>query len=390
MRAPIYLDNHSTTPLDPRVLEAMLPYLQQDFGNAASRQHVFGWRAEAAVEQAREATAEVIGADPKEILFTSGATESNNMAILGLAQALRSQGDHIVTAATEHRSVLDPCLHLRELGFRVTVLPVDRLGRVDPDQVRAHLDVRTILISIMAANNEVGTLQPLADIGKLAKEKGIIFHSDAAQALGKMPLNVETLGIDLLSISAHKVYGPKGSGALYVRRRAPRVTLHPIIFGGGHERGLRSGTLNVPGVVGLGRALSLANESLSAEAQKLAALRDELFSKIAAGVADVVLNGHPTERLCNNLSLSFPGLTSEALMREVPELAVSAGSACTSAEPRLSHVLQALGLEDALTKATLRFGLGRFNTRDEIEFAAQEVVRAVKTLRHSDVARQVR
>jgi cysteine desulfurase len=380
MKTPVYMDYHATTPLDPRVLQAMAPYFTEEVGNAASKSHVFGWRAEAAVEQARGQVARLIGASPEEIYFTSGATESNNLALLGVAEGYADQGDHLITVTTEHRSVLDPCRYLERKGYRVTYLPVDAEGRVDPEAVRRAITARTILISVMAANNEIGTLQPLAEIGKVAKEKGVLLHSDAAQAVGKIPCHVDELGADLVSLSGHKIYGPKGVGALYVRRRTPRLMVHPILYGG-HERGLRSGTLNVPGVVGLGAALSLAEAEMAGESARLAALRDRLQAKIQGSLEGVDLNGPVAGRLANNLNLSFAYVKSDALMMEMREVAVSSGSACTSASPEPSHVLKALGLSDSRIRSSIRFGLGRFTTEAEVDYVAGRVVALVKKLR---------
>lgn len=381
MKLPIYLDNLATTPLDPRVLEAMLPYFKEDFGNATSRQHIFGWKAEAAVERAREQVAQAMGGNSKEIIFTSGATESNNLALLGVAREHQQQGAHLITAVTEHRAILDPCRHLESQGFRVTYLEVDRFGRVAPEKVREALTSQTILITLMTANNEVGTLHSIQEIGKIAKERGVLFHTDAAQAMGKISFKVEEMGVDLVSISAHKIYGPKGVGALYIRRKAPRVQLAPILFGGGHERGLRSGTLNVPGIVGLGEALEIAEREQVAEGPRLQGLRDRLQKQIMENLEGVGLNGHPSDRLPNQLNLSFAGIRSEVLMREISEVAVSSGSACSSAEASPSHVLKALGLSDSLAQSSIRFGLGRFNTSEEVDYVGGRVVEAVRRLR---------
>lgn len=378
-RRPVYLDHQATTPLDPRVLEAMLPWLTGDFGNAASRQHAFGWVAESAVSAAREEIAAVLGAEPAEIVFTSGATESNNLAILGAARAARGRGDHVVTSAVEHRSVLDPCRQLAAEGFEVTVLAPDETGRIALEAVASALKDRTILVSLMAAQNEIGTLTPLAEIGALCASRGVLFHTDAAQALGKVPFDVRS-GVALASLSAHKLYGPKGVGALWVRAR-PRVALAPLVLGGGHERGLRSGTLNVPGIAGFGAAVRLASRERDVEAVRLAALRDRLDGAIRTALDGVTLNGHPVERLPGNLSLSFAGIDGESLISALRSLAVSSGSACTTASAEPSHVLRALGVPDALSKATIRFGLGRFTTVAEVDFAASEVVEAVRRLR---------
>jgi cysteine desulfurase len=378
-RRPVYLDHQATTPLDPRVLEAMLPWLTGDFGNAASRQHAFGWAAESAVSAAREEIAAALGAEPGEIVFTSGATESNNLALLGAARAARGRGNHVVTSAVEHRAVLDPCRQLAGEGFEVTVLPPDETGRTAAEAVAEALTESTVLVSLMAASNEVGTLNPFAEIAALCASRGVLFHTDAAQAFGKVPFDVGA-GFALASFSAHKLYGPKGVGALYVRAR-PRVPLSPIVFGGGHEGGLRSGTLNVPGIVGFGAAVRLASREREAEAARLAALRDRLDSAIRGALDGIILNGHPVDRLPGNLSLSFAGVDGERLIASLRDVAVSSGSACTTASAEPSHVLRALGVPDTLAKATIRFGLGRFTTAAEVDFAAAEVVQVVRRLR---------
>ncbi len=381
MKARVYMDHHATTPVDPRVVEAMLPYFTAEFGNAASRTHSFGWRAEEAVTKARIQVARTINADPKEIIFTSGATESDNLALLGTFEAYRSKGDHVITGATEHPAVLDVAGKLSERGARVTLLPVDRHGQVDPDDVRRAITDKTLLVSLMIANNEVGTLHPVAAIGALCKEKGILFHSDGAQAVGKIPVDVQAMGIDLLSLSAHKVYGPKGIGALYVRRKNPRVVPEPIIHGGGHERGLRSGTLNVPGIVGLGAALEIARAEMPEESRRLGAMRDRLQASILDRIEDVQVHGHPTERLPHNLSVSFSYIEGESLITALDDVAVSSGSACTSARKEPSHVLRALGVGDDQAQSSIRFGLGRFNTEAEVDYVLERVVGAVRRLR---------
>lgn len=378
---PIYMDNNSTTRVDPRVLEVMLPFFSEHYGNAASRTHAFGWKAEEAVELAREQVAALIAADPKEIVFTSGATESNNLAIKGVAAMHRLQGNHIVTARTEHRAVLDPCRRLERDGFEVTYLPVDRLGQVTAQQVADALTPRTILVTIMAANNEIGTLQPVADIGRLCKARGVLFHTDAVQAAGKLPLHVEDVGADLLSLSAHKLYGPKGVGALYVRRRQPHVRLEPLLDGGGHERGMRSGTLPVPSIVGFGAACTVCQHELADEAERLRRLRERLFLGLQNGLDEIHLNGHPVERLPGNLNISFAYVQGEALMMAMKNVAVSSGSACTSASVEPSYVLRACGVPDDLAHTSIRFGLGRFNTEEEVDFVVGEVIRAVERLR---------
>lgn len=383
IQPPIYLDNNATTRVDPRVVEALLPYFTDHYGNAASRHHSFGRRAEEAVETARDEVAALIGATAREIVFTSGATESVNLAIKGTASLARAlkKGEHIVTAATEHHAVLDSCKRLARDGFQITVLPVDNFGRVTVEQIAGALTDRTILVSIMAANNEVGTLAPVAEIGKLCKQRGVLFHTDAVQAVGKLPLDVEAMGIDLLSLSGHKLYAPKGVGALYVRKREPHVRLDPLIDGGGHERGLRSGTLAVPLIVGLGAACRLCGQEMSGEAERLRGLRETLRRGILEKLEGTFLNGHPTDRLPGNLNISFADVTGEALLMSLKNLAVSSGSACTSANPEPSYVLRALGVSDDLARGSLRFGMGRFTTAEEVEFAAAEVVREVNRLR---------
>jgi cysteine desulfurase len=381
MTHAIYMDNHATTRTDPRVVDAMLPYLTTEYGNASSRTHAFGWRALEAVTRARTQVAKILNADPKEILFTSGATESNNLAIRGALLARAADGDHVVTAATEHPAVLDLVRDLVEHGVQVTVLPVDGRGSIDLDAVRAAIRPSTVLVTLMTANNEVGTLHPIAALGALCKERGVLFHTDAAQAVGRIPIDVQAAGVDLLSISGHKVYGPKGVGALYVRRKNPRVLLEPLQFGGGQERGLRPGTLNVPGIVGLGAALAIAQAALPEETRAVAALRDRLQTGILARVGDVVLNGHPTERLPNNLNLSFAYVEGEALLLALDDVAVSSGSACTSEKREPSHVLKAMGVADAMAQTSLRFGLGRFNTEAEVDEVIERVAIAVARLR---------
>ncbi len=381
VKTPIYLDNNATTRTDPRVVEAMLPYFTEKFGNAASRNHAFGWEAEEAVDNAREQVGSLIGAGAKEIVFTSGATESNNLALKGVAAMYRKKGDHVVTVVTEHKAVLDPCKRLERDGFKVTFLPVDKYGQVSAEQVAAALTDKTILVSVMAANNEIGTLQPIGQIGKLCKQRGVLFHTDAVQAVGKVPVDVDEMGIDLLSLSAHKIYGPKGIGALYVRRKDPRVRLDPIIDGGGHERGMRSGTLPVPLIVGLGLACELCRKERETEAKRLFALRERLRQGITSKLEDVYLNGHPTERLPGNLNISFAYVEGEALMMGIKDVAVSSGSACTSASLEPSYVLKALGVGDELAHSSIRFGLGRFNTEEEVDFVIDDVVRAVNHLR---------
>ncbi len=377
----IYLDNQATTPVDPRVLDAMLPFFREDFGNAASRTHSFGWAAEAAVDRAREQIAELIHADAREIIFTSGATESDNLAIKGVAAVRRDKGGHLITQATEHHAVLDSCKALQRRGFDVTVLPVDCFGQVDPAAVSDAIREDTVLVTIMAANNEIGTIQPLDEIGAVCRERDVLFHCDAAQAVGKLPVDVQTLGIDMLSISAHKLYGPKGVGALYVRSR-PRVRLVAEIDGGGHERGMRSGTLNVPGIVGLGAACELARAEMAAEGTRLRELRERLEKRLFDGVDDIHLNGHPEKRLDGNLNVSFEGVDGEGLMVGLGEIALSSGSACTSASLEPSYVLRALGVPNRLAEGSIRFGIGRFNTGAEIDRAAGRVIEEVGRLRN--------
>ena len=386
VRRPVYLDNHATTRTDPRVVEAMLPYFTEHYGNAASVSHRFGWEAEEAVERAREQVARAIGAEAREIVFTSGATESNNLAIKGAAQAAVRRGKHLVTAASEHKAVLDPMKRLAREGWEVTVVDCDEYGRVPVLSVAQAITERTVLVSVMKANNEVGTVNPVAKIGRLCHERGILFHTDAAQAVGKIPIDVRGDGIDLLSISAHKFYGPKGIGALYVRRRDPQVRLQPLLDGGGHERGFRSGTVAVPLVVGMGAAAELAIGEMSEEVLRLLAMRERLHRAIAERVPGTRLNGHPTDRLPGNLNLSFLDVDGEALMMAMRDVAVSSGSACSAADPEPSHVLRAMGLNEDLARSSLRFGLGRFTTEDEIDFAVGAVATAVERLRSQGVA----
>ncbi len=385
-RRPIYLDNHATTRTDPRVVEAMLPYFTEVYGNAASISHRFGREAAEAVDHAREQIALAIGADAREIVFTSGATESNNLAIKGAAQAAAKRGNHIVTASTEHRAVLDPVRRMAREGWEITVLDSDEHGRISAEAVAGALTDRTVLVSIMAANNEVGTLNPITEIGRLCHDRGVLFHTDAAQAVGKIPIDVHRDGVDLLSLSAHKFYGPKGIGALYVRRRDPQVRLQPMLDGGGHERGFRSGTLAVPLIVAMGTAVELAVGAMDEESSRIRALRDRLHAAIAAQVPGIRLNGHPTDRLAGNLNLSFSDVDGEALMMAMRDVAVSSGSACSAADPEPSHVLRAIGLDDDLARSSLRFGLGRFTTEEEVDLAAEAVATAVDRLRGQAVA----
>jgi cysteine desulfurase len=381
MKLPIYMDNHATTPVDPRVFEAMRPYFTTTFGNAASRNHSFGWEAEEAVEKARKQIASLIGATAKEIVFTSGATESNNLAIKGVFEMYAEKGNHIITAATEHKAVLDTCKRLEKEGGRVTYLPVQQNGLIDLDELRAAITDKTILITIMYANNEIGVLQPIAEIGKIARERGVLFHTDSTQAVGKVPVDVNKDNIDIASISAHKMYGPKGVGALYVRRRNPRVQLTAQIDGGGHERGMRSGTLNVPGIVGLGAACELAQKEMPEESKRLAYLRDKLKDRLLAGLDEVYINGTTEHRLPNNLNISFAFVEGESLLMGINDVAVSSGSACTSATLEPSYVLKALGAGDDLAHSSIRFGLGRFNTEEEVDYVCAKVIDVVKKLR---------
>jgi cysteine desulfurase len=378
---PIYMDNHATSPMDPRVLEAMLPYFSQKFGNAASRNHSFGWEAEQAVENAREQIAKLIGATAKEIIFTSGATESDNLAIKGIAEMYKERGNHIITQVTEHKAVLDTCKRLEKYGYRVTYLPVKADGLIDLEDLRRAIDDKTILVSIMFANNEIGTIQPVAEIGKLCHEKGVIFHSDGVQALGKVPIDVNAMNIDVLSLTAHKLYGPKGVGALYVRRRNPRVQISALNDGGGHERGMRSGTLNVPSIVGFGKACEIAGQEMAAEAARLQKMRDYLRNKLESALDYVEVNGSWEHRLPGNLNMSFVYVEGESLLMGINDVAVSSGSACTSATLEPSYVLKALGLGDDVAHSSIRFGLGRFNTQAEVDYVADKVIGIVKKLR---------
>jgi cysteine desulfurase len=381
LKLPIFMDNHSTTPMDPRVLEVMVPYFLEKFGNAASRNHSFGWEAEEACEKARQQIARLIHADPKEIIFTSGATESNNLALKGVAEIYREKGDHVITCMTEHRSVLDTAKRLEKMGLKVSYLPVDKYGMVSPDDVRNAITDKTILISIMLANNEIGTIHPVAEIGKIAKEKGVLFHCDATQGVGKIPVDVQALGIDLMSFTAHKIYGPKGVGALYIRKKAPRVRLAPMIDGGGHERGMRSGTLPVPLIVGFGMACEICQEVMPEESKRLAALRDKLQYGLLNSFEEVYLNGHPTQRLPNNLNVSFAYVEGESVLMGLKEIALSSGSACTSSTLEPSYVMRALGVGSDLAHSSIRFGLGRFNTEEEVAYVLSRTVETIKRLR---------
>ena len=382
VKLPIYMDNHATTPLDKRVLEAMLPYFTERFGNAASRNHSFGWEAEEAVDKARGQIAGLIHAQSKEIIFSSGATESDNLAIKGVLEFYKEKGNHIITCVTEHKAILDSCRALERGGkATVTYLPVDKYGMIDPEAVRKAITDKTVLITVMYANNEVGTIHPIAEIGKIAKEKGIVFHSDATQAVGKIPVDVEKDGIDLMSLSGHKIYGPKGIGAIYVRSKGPRVRLTPQMDGGGHERGMRSGTLNVTGIIGLGKACEIAGDEMLEENRRLHELRDKLQAGIFERLDEVYLNGHPTERLPGNLNVSFAYVEGESLLMGISDIAVSSGSACTSATLEPSYVIRALGTDEELAHSSIRFGLGRFNTEEEVDYVTARVSKEVKRLR---------
>ena len=401
MKLPIYLDYHATTPVDPRVLDAMMPYLTTAFGNAGSRSHVFGWEAEAAVEEARHQVASAMHAGDKEIVFTSGATESDDLAIFGVARAYRNKGDHVITGATEHHAVLDTCRALEKEGFRLTILPTDRTGRIAAAQVEEAITDRTTLVTLMFANNEIGTVHPIAEIGEVCRRRGVLFHTDAVQGFGKVPFDVESMKVDLASISGHKIYAPKGVGALYVRSRNPRVRLAPILVGGGQERGMRSGTQNVPGIVALGAAARISLQEMGEESRRLRLLRARLFRGITAELPGVTLNGPPLPsvdetgglagandlRLPGNLNCSFAGVEGEALVLGMKDIAVSSGSACTSASLQPSHVLRALGVPDDLAHASIRFGLGRFTTAEEIDLAISSVAATVRRLRDLTPAR---
>jgi cysteine desulfurase len=379
---PVYLDNHATTRVDPRVVEVMLPFFTETFGNAASVNHSFGHEAADAVETGREQIARLLSASPPSLVFTSGATEANNIALKGVMQAARGEA-HLITNAAEHRAVLDPARKLSRLGYGVTILPVDEFGMVDPQQVADALEPATVLVSVMLANNEVGTINPIAEIGRICRQGGILFHCDAVQAAGRIPIDLSRLPIDLLSLTAHKLYGPKGVGVLYVRREGKRIQIEPLFDGGGHERRLRSGTLPVPLIAGFGAACQLAGETIREESAQIQQLRDRLWEGLRNEVEGVRVNGHPDRRLTGNLNVSFDDVDGDALMMSLTEIAVSSGSACTSADPEPSHVLRAMGLSDDLTRASLRFGLGRFNTIEDVDFAVEHVADAVRRLRHS-------
>ena len=380
-RHPVYMDHHATTPVDPRVLEAMLPYFTQAFGNAASVDHIYGAEAACAVETARQQVAELINARPDEIIFTSGATESDNLAILGVAERYADQGNHIITCVTEHKAVLDTCHYLELKDWQVTYLPVDQQGLVDPDDVRRAITPQTVLISIMTANNEIGTIAPIAEIGRIAREHEVIFHTDAAQAVGHIFMDVEAMNVDLLSVSAHKIYGPKGVGALYVRKLRPRVCVAEQMHGGGHERGMRSGTLNVPGIVGLGKALGIAGQEMESEGERVRGLRDRLWAGLQGGIENIELNGHPTQRLPHNLNMAIPGVENRSLLVQLKhDVALSTGSACTTAEVEPSHVILALGYSEERVHCSVRLGLGRENNEADVDFVVEQLVAAVKRL----------
>jgi cysteine desulfurase len=381
MKLPIYLDYNATTPVDPKVVDAMVPYFTESYGNAASRNHSFGWQVEKVVDDARELIGKLIGAGGKEIVFTSGATESNNLAILGVSEFYKKKGKHIISSPIEHKAVIDPCHALEQNGYEITFLDVDKHGCIDLKQLEESIRQDTILVSLMAGNNEIGTLNPIKEIGQITRNKEVLFHTDATQSVGKIPIDVEEMNIDLLSMTAHKFYGPKGIGALYVRRKKPRVRLSPIMFGGGHERGMRSGTLNVPGIVGFAKALELSVEEMASEAERLTGLRQRLLDRLNSELDYIFLNGHPTERLPNNLNVSFGYVEGESLMMGVNELAVSSGSACTSASLEPSYVLRALGVGDDLAHSSIRVGMGRFTTVEEVDYAAEKMIAAVKRLR---------
>src|SRR5512132_1104869 len=381
VKLPIYMDNHATTPVDPRVLEEMLPYFTDRFGNAASRNHPFGWAAEEAIETARERIAKLVGATTKEIIYTSGATESDNLAIKGVAEMYKQKGNHIITAVTEHKAVLDTCKRLEKYGYRVTYLPVQKNGQIDLEDLKRAMDDKTILVTIMTANNEIGVLQPIEAIGKLCHERGVLFHTDAVQAIGKVPFSVIERNVDLASITAHKLYGPKGVGALYVRRKNPRVQLVAQIDGGGHERGMRSGTLNVPGIVGLGAACNIAFNEMAEESKRLSGMRDNLKDQIFAELDEGYINGSTEDRLPGNMNISFAYVEGESLLMGINDIAVSSGSACTSATLEPSYVLKALGAGDDLAHSSIRFGIGRFNTQEEVDYTADRGVETVQRLR---------
>ena len=381
VKLPLYMDNHATTPVDPRVLDAMLPYFGDRFGNAASRNHKFGWDAEEAIDRARAQVAALINASPKEIIFTSGATESDNLALKGVAEMYSQKGNHIITCVTEHKAILDSAKHLEKNGIRITFLPVDNDGLIDLNELTETITDKTILISIMTVNNEVGVVQDIKEIGRIAREHGVLFHTDAVQAAGKIPFDVNEMNVDIASFSAHKMYGPKGVGAIYVRRRKPRVLLSPIMDGGGHERGMRSGTLNVPGIVAFGKAAEIAREELAEESERIFGLRERLRERLEANLDEVFINGDLERRVPGNLNMSFAYVEGESLLMGIEDIAVSSGSACTSASLEPSYVLKALGVGEDLAHTSIRFGIGRFNTEEEVDYVADRVVETVKRLR---------
>jgi cysteine desulfurase len=386
MTHPIYIDNNATTRVDPRVVEAMMPYLNEQYGNAASRYHEFGWRAEAAVEKARQQIASVVGGEKQEIVFTSGATESINLALKGIAEGYAHKGNHIITAATEHKAVLDTCKRLEKYGFQISILPVDGFGLIRLDELEHAITAKTILVSIMMANNEIGTIAPMVEIGRICRERNVLLHSDATQAVGKIPVDVKQMKIDLMSFSAHKMYGPKGIGALYVRNDSPKLRVMPQMDGGGHERGLRSGTLNVPGIVGFGEAAELAAAEREVESARTGTLRDRLLDGILSSIEDSFLNGHPAQRLANNANITCKFAEADKVMMAMKDVAVSSGSACSSAEPEPSHVLRAIGLSDSDAQCSMRFGVGRFTTQQEIDYAIQRVRESVESVRSKTAA----
>ena len=381
MKFPIYIDNNSTTPIDPKVLEVMMPYLTDKFGNAASKSHRFGIEAEAAVEHSREQIAKLINSESGEIIFTSGATESNNLALKGIAEMYSKKGNLIITSPTEHKAILDPCKYLEKHGFEVAYLKVDEYGSVNPEDLRNAINDKTILVSLMIANNEIGTINDIKEISKICKEKGVLFHTDGTQAVGKIPVNVNDMHIDLMSFSAHKLYGPKGIGALFIRGRNPRVRLVEQINGGGHEKGIRSGTLNVPGIVGFGKACSICSEIMEDESKRLVFHRDRMINRLLENIDHCYLNGHPQKRIPGNLNMSFQFVDSEGLMMEVKEIAVSSGSACTSATLETSYVIKAIGKGEEFARSSIRFGLGRFNTLEEVDYVIDRITIAVNKLR---------
>lgn len=381
VQTPIYLDNHSTTKVDPRVVETMIPYFGENYGNASSKHHVFGWKAEAAVENARRQIAQLIGAESGEMIFTSGATESINLALKGIAEAHSSKGNHIITAATEHKAVLDTCKRLERYGFSITYLPVDGTGIVNPESVERAITDRTILVTVMMANNEIGTIAPIEEIGAVCREAGVLFHTDATQAVGRIPVRVGSLNVDLMSFSAHKMYGPKGIGALYIRATRPKTDLVSQLDGGGHERGLRSGTLNVPAIVGFGKAAAIAGEVMSTEMVRISVLRDRLEDGILSQIDDANINGDRNIRLPHNLNITLRGMNADRLIMEMKDIAVSTGSACSSSLAEPSHVLKAIGLSDEAVLSSIRFGLGRFTTDEEIDYTINRVVQSVQVLR---------